>query len=193
LKLRYRNTILVYLEIDHESLFPDQWLYVHSTDITMGRISNFRNWHTSLNGDRKSTILCLEYWCNFEDDLWKKPDPEIIAIAKKEMEVSGLAGKTPVKKGFVYKIPRSYPVYFKGYKQILKPVEEYLTGIENLYVIGRYGTYKYNNQDHSVLMGLLAAENILENKGHNLWNINTDYEDYQESSVITKTGLSPAD
>jgi hypothetical protein len=38
-------------------------------------------------------------------------------------------------------------------------------------------------------MGRLAVENILQNKGHNLWEINTDYDNYQESSVITKTGL----
>ena len=69
------------------------------------------------------------------------------------------------------------------------PVENYLKTIESLHVIGRYGSFKYNNQDQSILMGMLAAENILENKNHNLWNINTDYEDYQEASVITKTGL----
>ena len=71
----------------------------------------------------------------------------------------------------------------------LKPIEQYLAGIQNLSVIGRYGSFKYNNQDHSILMGLLACENILNGAKHNLWEINTDYEDYQESSVITDTGL----
>ena len=69
-------------------------------------------------------------------------------------------------------------------------MEDYLSGIENLHVIGRYGAFKYNNQDHSILMGMLAAENILEGKSHDLWEINTDYETYQESYVITETGLS---
>ena len=81
-------------------------------------------------------------------------------------------------------------VYFRKYKEILTPIEEYLTSIENLQVIGRYGAYKYNNQDHSILMGMLASENILEGKKNDLWGINTDYELYQEASIITKTGLT---
>ncbi len=74
-------------------------------------------------------------------------------------------------------------------RQPLKLVENYLRGLKKLQVIGRYGSFKYNNQDHSILMGMLAAENITSNTKHDLWDINTDYE-YQESSVITKTGLS---
>ena len=69
-------------------------------------------------------------------------------------------------------------------------MEEYLSSVEGLHVIGRYGAYKYNNQDHSILMGMRAAQNILDKAGHNLWEINTDYEVYQEASVITKTGLA---
>ena len=101
-----------------------------------------------------------------------------------------LIGNSKISEGFVYKIPRCYPVYSRGYKDKLKPVEEYLTSVKNLHVIGRYGAFKYNNQDHSILMGMLAAENIDKNAGHNLWEINTDYEDYQEKSTITASGLS---
>ena len=64
-----------------------------------------------------------------------------------------------------------------------------LDSIRNLHVIGRYGAFKYNNQDHSIFMGLLASENILEGKNHDLWEINTDYDTYQEGSVIDETGL----
>ena len=87
------------------------------------------------------------------------------------------------------RIPRSYPVYFNHYKEFIKPVQDYLDGIDNLHVIGRYGAYKYNNQDHSIFMGLLAAENMIDNKSNDLWEINTDYDTYQESSVINETGL----
>jgi hypothetical protein len=39
-------------------------------------------------------------------------------------------------------------------------------------------------------MGILAAENVLSgHPNHDLWQINTDYDNYQESSVITETGL----
>ena len=131
----------------------------------------------------------MEYWCYDEDEFWNWNEEKLIALGKEELKKTGLIGNAEISAGYVYKIPRCYPVYGTGYKEVLKPVEDYLTTIKNLQVIGRYGAFKYNNQDHSILMGKLAAENILENKKHNLWEINTDYDSYQESSVITKTGL----
>ncbi|MCB8994351.1 MAG: FAD-dependent oxidoreductase [Bacteroidales bacterium] len=187
--LKFRNTILVYLSIDKTDLFTDQWLYIHSADLKMGRITNFRNWVPELYGDKKETILCLEYWCNFEDPEWQLDDDAYIALGTEEISKTGLISDGKVIAGKVIRIPRCYPVYFKGYKEKLKPIEEYLDTIENLQVIGRYGAYKYNNQDHSILMGILAAENLFSESKNELWKINTDYETYQESSVITKTGL----
>ncbi len=191
--LKFRNTILVYLRIDTNGLFPDQWLYIHSKNMKAGRITNFRNWVPEMYGKEEDTILCLEYWCNFEDPEWKLEDEEYISIASREIIQTGLIGDGNVREGKVVRIPRCYPVYFRGYKEKLKPIEDYLDSIEKLQAIGRYGAYKYNNQDHSIFMGILAAENILENKSHNLWEINTDYETYQESSIITKTGLVKTD
>lgn len=187
--LKFRNTIIVYLNVQAKDLFPDNWLYVHSADLRMGRLTNFRNWVPQVNGKEQSTICALEYWCYDEDDFWNWSDEKLIELGKEELRKTGLINNAEISAGHVYKIPRCYPVYGSGYKDTLIPVENYLKTIDNLHVIGRYGAFKYNNQDHSILMGMLAAENILENKNHNLWNINTDYEDYQEASVITKTGL----
>jgi protoporphyrinogen oxidase len=187
--LKFRNTILVYLSVDKTELFSDQWLYIHSADLKMGRITNFRNWVPELYGNHNESILCLEYWCNFEDPEWQMDDDSYIAMGTEEISKTGLIGNGKVIAGKVVRIPRCYPVYFKGYKDKLKPIEEYLDTIENLQVIGRYGAYKYNNQDHSILMGIIAAENVFADKKNELWKINTDYETYQESSVITKTGL----
>ncbi|RPI45620.1 MAG: amine oxidase, partial [Bacteroidetes bacterium] len=188
--LKFRNTILVYLRLDRTDLFTDQWLYIHEPSVRMGRVTNFRNWLPTIYGDSASTILCLEYWCYFEDELWGMSDGQLVEMAGKEITTTGLVGEGEVREGHVVRLPRCYPVYFRGYHQVLKPVEEYLSSVKGLHVIGRYGAYKYNNQDHSILMGMLAAENILLNAGHNLWDINTDYEVYQEASVITRTGLT---
>lgn len=187
--LKFRNTIIVYLNVQAKNLFPDNWLYVHSSDLQMGRLTNFRNWVPEINGKEQSTICALEYWCYDEDEFWNWNDDKLITLGKEELRKTGLIGKAEISAGHVYKIHRCYPVYSTGYKETLKPVENYLSTIKNLHVIGRYGAFKYNNQDHSILMGKLAAENILKGTSHNLWEINTDYEDYQESSVITKTGL----
>ena len=187
--LQFRNTILVYLQVDADSHFPDQWIYVHSAELQTGRITNFKNWVPSIIQGQKETILCLEYWCYDDDPMWKMDHVALIALATKEIYQTTLIPQNTVLDGKVIRVPKCYPVYAKGYRAHLDPVEQYLSVQVGLSVIGRYGAFKYNNQDHSILMGLLVSENITKNTEHNLWDINTDYE-YQESCRITATGLS---
>jgi protoporphyrinogen oxidase len=187
--LRFRNTLLVYLHVDGSDHFPDQWLYVHSPDLLMGRVTNFRNWVPELYGKAQTTILALEYWCYDEDATWHESDGSLVNRAAQEMRSTGLIGQARVLDGSVSRIRRCYPVYARGYKKHLEPVVSWLRGFRGLTPIGRYGAFKYNNQDHSILMGLLAAENLLQGANHDLWAVNTDYDSYQESAKITATGL----
>ena len=186
--LKFRNTILVYLLVDHPELFPDNWLYINSTELHVGRITNFRNWSNKLYGDADKTILALEYWCNFEDEFWQMPEQEIINLASEELRQTGIVKDAPILDGFVYYIPRCYPVYEKGYRPNLDRVKTYLDQIQGLQAIGRYGAFNYTNQDHSILMGLLAAENVANAHQHDLWKINSEAQ-YQEDSVIDDSGL----
>lgn len=187
-QLKFRNTILVFLKVEAIDLFPDNWLYIHADNLQTGRITNFRNWSPNLYGEEKNSILALEYWCYDADENWTSDNEKLIALATEEIRKTGLIGDAQVSAGHVHRVKNCYPVYNCGYKESLKPVEAYLKTIENLDVIGRYGAFKYNNQDHSILMGILAAENIAHGTNHNLWEINTDYE-YQESAEISETGL----
>ena len=186
--LYFRNTILVYLKINKKKIFTDQWIYLHSKNLNVGRITNFSNWNSMINNSSKNTILCMEFWCYNEDSIWKNSDKDISALAIKELIQTNLVSSKSIIDTKVVKIPKCYPVYFKNYKKNLRPVIKYLKTLKRLNVIGRYGSYKYNNQDHSILMGILVAENLTLNKNHDLWSVNTDY-DYQEKSEITKTGL----
>ena len=188
-KLKFRNTILVYLRVSGEDLFPDQWIYVQSPELKLGRMTNFRNWGPHLNSGKPDTILCLEYWCFSEDDAWKMDDEGWARVAIPELRKTGLIGDRQILDAHVHRVPRCYPVYHLGYKEALRPVEEYLRTIQGLDLIGRYGSFKYNNQDHSILMGLLAAEKVANEASHDLWSINSNYEDYQESTRITESGL----
>lgn len=184
-KLFFRNTILVYLEIERENLFEDNWIYIHSPDVRHGRITNFRNWCSSLNKDKKSTILCMEFWAFEKDKIWKSEDDFIYKLAENELKKIGLIEKSEKILNYkTIKVPRSYPVYEIGYKEHLQNIESFLNEISNLSVIGRYGSFKYNNQDHSILMGILAAENIIYDKNVDLWEINTD-TNYQEDGEVT--------
>jgi len=177
--LRFRNTILVYLEITGANPFPDQWIYVHATELNTGRISNFRNWVPSINRGLPSAILCLEYWCYDADAIWQEADEVLIQQAQTELLSTGLVTGDAIQRGHVVRLHRSYPVYDRGYKTAVETVSEYLKTFTNLQAIGRYGAFKYNNQDHSILMGILAAENLTRETKHDLWTVNAD-DEYQE-------------
>jgi protoporphyrinogen oxidase len=190
-QLQFRNTILVYLEVLNCNPWPDNWIYIHSPDLLFGRVTNFRNWVPQLYGKSPHAILAMEYWCNSEDPLWTRDDPSLIEQARGELVRSGLVdAPDKLGRGLVLRVPRVYPVYRRGYQQHLKVIRDYLATIQGMDVIGRYGSFKYNNQDHSILMGRLAAENYLEGTSHDLWAINTDYDRYQEECSITETGLT---
>lgn len=186
--LKFRNTILVYLKVAGKNPFPDQWIYVHAENLQTGRITNFKNWTQSINKGQNSNIICLEYWCYDEDEIWGRDDVKLIELATKELYATGLVEADLIQDGYVQRVPKCYPVYSSGYRDILEPIQDYLRGVKLVTPIGRYGSFKYNNQDHSILMGLLASENLLGQSYTDLWTINTDYE-YQESTRITATGL----
>ncbi len=188
-QLTFRNTILVYLNVAGRDLFPDQWIYVHAAELEVGRVTNFRNWIPEICRHSPNSILSLEYWCYDEDAKWTASDESLIEQAKSEMRRTGLIGDAEITDGHVIRIPRCYPVYARNYKQHLSVITDYVSQFQGLTPIGRYGSFKYNNQDHSILMGLLAAENILQRQENDLWSINTDYESYQEAATITASGL----
>ena len=187
-ELKFRNTILVYLEVKGNNPFPDQWIYVHAQNLLTGRITNFSNWTKTINRNEEHHIICLEYWCYDSDEIWIQEDSKLISLATRELYETKLILNDTILRGFVRRVPKCYPVYSSGYRTILEPIQEYLNTILTITPIGRYGSFKYNNQDHSILMGMLAANNLLGVEQTDLWSINTDYE-YQEASRITTSGL----
>jgi len=187
--LNYRDFLTVSLIVNRRDLFKDNWIYIHDPDVKVGRIQNFKNWSPYMVPNQEKTCLGLEYFCFEGDELWTMTDQELIELGKKESEILGLVNASEVEEGIVVRMPKAYPVYDAMYQEALGDIRYFLDKIHNLQLVGRNGMHKYNNQDHSIIMGILAAENILENKDHDLWQINTDYDTYQESSVINETGL----
>jgi protoporphyrinogen oxidase len=133
----------------------------------------------------------MEYWCNPEDPLWTESDDALVHRATQEILQTGLIGTAKILDGKVIRVSRCYPVYAKNYRRHVDTITSYLDTFQGLTPIGRYGAFKYNNQDHSILMGILAAENLVLQRRHDLWTVNTDYETYQESATITQAGLVP--
>jgi len=189
-RLRYRNALIVYLKVEAQDLFPDQWIYVHEPALSVGRITNFRNWIPELYGASPHTILSLELWHDPDDAAWRESDAFHIQRATRDLLKTGLIHGARITSGHVVRVPFCYPVYELGYKSHLKLLQDYLETVPGLHAIGRCGSFKYNNQDHSILMGILAAEKIALARNHDLWAVNAD-DAYQESALIDETGLVP--
>lgn len=182
--LKYRNTTLVYLKIADINLFKDNWLYIHDPLVQVGRITNFNNWSGGRINNTDESILALEYWSYDNDKLWNYDDETLIALAKRDIVQTGLVKKESVVDGYVVRLHRSYPVYESGYTDKMLCIQKAADSINCISFIGRNGSFKYNNQDHSILMGIMAAKNImLGYRKYNLWKINSDCK-YQEDGKM---------
>lgn len=178
-RLSYRAFILVGLIVDRADLFPDQWIYVHSPEVKVGRIQNFKNWSAATVPDPRKTSLGMEYFCTEGDDTWTMSDAELIALATRELASLGLADIGDVEDGVVFRQTRAYPVYDREYRKHLEVIQRFLATIDNLQTIGRNGLHRYNNQDHSMLTAMLAVRNLL-GEDHDLWSVNTERSYYEE-------------
>jgi protoporphyrinogen oxidase len=180
--LRYRDFLTVALILDKDGLFPDNWIYIHTPGVKVGRIQNFNNWSRAMVPDAGHTCLGLEYFCFEGDGLWNSKDEDLIALAAREIAELGLAEGAKVVDGTVVRMPKAYPVYDSTYREHLAVAQEYLDKIPNLHMVGRNGMHKYNNQDHSMLTAMLTLEN-LDGAGHDVWSVNTDFEYHEEQKV----------
>lgn len=180
--LKYRDFLIVGLIINHAHLFPDNWIYIHCPQVKVGRIQNFKNWSPDMVPDQATTCLGLEYFCNEDDDLWAMKDEALIALGTAELSQLGLVNPDLVVDGLVIRQRKAYPVYDQTYRTHLTTIQNYLDRFHNLQTVGRNGMHRYNNQDHSMLTGLLAAKNILGEQ-HALWQVNTDRSYYEEMLV----------
>ena len=178
-QLTYRDFLTVCLIVDQSHLFPDNWIYIHDPNVRVGRIQNFKNWSPAMVPDKAKTSLGLEYFCNEGDDLWCTPDAELIELGRREVARIGLARPEDVVDGCVVRVPKAYPVYDADYREHLEVVRDYVASFTNLQTIGRNGLHRYDNQDHAMVTGMLAVENLLDGARHDVWSVNTDQE-YQE-------------
>jgi protoporphyrinogen oxidase len=180
--LRYRDFLTVGLILRERNRFSDNWIYIHDPDVKVGRVQNYKSWSPEMVPDPKYCCYGLEYFCFEGDGLWSSPDPELIALAKKELEQVKLAAAADVVDGCVIRQPKAYPVYDDDYKHHVEIIRRALdTHCPNLHLVGRNGMHKYNNQDHAMMTALLAARNIIAGeKKFDVWAVNEDGE-YHES------------
>ncbi len=179
-ELRYRDFLIVTLKIRGANLFPDNWIYVHAPDVAVGRIQNFNNWSPEMSPDPDVTCLGMEYFCSEGDALWNNSDAELFERAKRELEHLGLARGREVMDGSVLRVRKAYPVYDATYRKSQQAFRHFLNTVPNLQVAGRNGLHRYNNQDHAMLSGIMAARNLL-GANYNVWGVNDDGHYLEES------------
>ena len=188
--LQYRDFITVGLLVDHLTVrerdggpLKDNWIYVQEPDVLVGRLQIFNNWSPYLVADSTKTWIGLEYFCYQTDALWKMADEDLKKFAIGEVEKIGILKGSDVSDAHVVRVPKTYPAYFGTYDRF-HLIREFLDRFGNLYLVGRNGMHKYNNQDHSMLTAMTAVDNILAGiiGKDNVWSINTEMEYHEEEA-----------
>jgi protoporphyrinogen oxidase len=176
-------------------IVKDNWIYIQEPDVLVGRLQIFNNWSPAMVADANKAWIGLEYFCNETDALWKKGDREIIELAKSELASMNMLEHEDVLDATVIRMPKTYPAYFGTYDRFPE-LRSWFDGFENLFLIGRNGMHKYNNQDHSMLTAMMAVDNIVANvrSRDNLWALNTeqDYHEQKQEFQSTRASEQPA-
>ena len=186
--LMYRDFITVGLLVDHLAItekdgtsLKDNWIYIQEPDVLLGRLQIFNNWSPWLVDSPDKVWIGLEYFCNETDVLWKLSDEQMAKLAITEVAQIGILKAQDVEDWHVVHVPKTYPAYFGSYDRF-GVIREYVDEIRNLFLVGRNGMHKYNNQDHSMLTAMTAVENIVNGvtTKDNIWAINTEVEYHEE-------------
>ncbi len=178
--LKYRNHISVHISIDTK-LFNDNWIYVHSPNLKMARISDFSNFSKAMSPEG-TFPLTLEYFCYEKDDIWNENDENIINFAIDELRQI-FDTNFQILDTHVSRNAKAYPVIKTGYQNEINVIKGWIQQEENITAIGRSGMFKYNNQDHAMATGLYASRNYLGYGEYDPWNVNIDGEYHEEENI----------
>jgi protoporphyrinogen oxidase len=176
-KLKVKNTTGIKT---HNDIIPDNWIYIQESGVKIGRLSFFNNFSETMVKDKNTVLLGTEYFVYENDELWNLSDAEMTALAAQELDEIGIISKEDVLDSVVHKITKAYPSYIGSYDEFPK-IQEFTDSIKNLFLMGRNGMHRYNNQDHSMLSAMQIVDNIRTESGHmeNVWAVNTE-KDYHE-------------
>lgn len=190
--LRYRDHISVNL-IVRGNPFPDNWMYVHSGDVAVARIANYRNFSTEMSANSGLSPITAEYFAWPSDELSAASDGTLVARATDELGRLGIVDPADVVNAFVVRSSGAYPALDLDYRGHVEAIRTWIDGLDNLTPIGRTGMFKYNNQDHAIATGILGARKCMGYGQLDPWLVNIDAE-YQEAERTDQQAvLVPSD
>jgi protoporphyrinogen oxidase len=199
--LQYRDFVTVGLLVNKlvvkdlknpHTLIKDNWIYIQEPEVRAGRLQIFNNWSPYLIRDPNTVWIGVEYFCYQSDDLWTMPEKEMAALASRELATIGIIDEADILDATVLRMPKTYPAYFGTYDRF-DELRDYLLRFQNLFMVGRNGMHKYNNQDHSMLTAMTAVDNILSGRldQSNIWAVNTEAEYHEEKPLETVPEAHP--
>jgi len=164
-----------------KQLIRDNWIYIQEPDVQLGRLQVFNNWSPFMVADSANVWLGLEYFCNQSDEIWNLSDERMVALATEELSKIGIIDATEVLDATVLRMEKTYPAYFGTYDRFGE-IREHVDRYANLFLIGRNGMHRYNNQDHSMLTAMMAVDDIIAGKTDKtgLWEVNTEMDYHEE-------------
>jgi protoporphyrinogen oxidase len=182
--LRYRSIITVNLLLNRAAPLPDNWIYLHAPEIRAGRLQFYGNWTPAMVPVPGASSLGFEYFCFEGDDLWRAADEALIQLAQEDLARLGFLAAPEVFDGLVVRYAKAYPLYEEGFQPRLKLIRDWLGQFANLYCIGRYGQFRYNNMDHAIMTGLLAVRQM-RGEPVDPWSVNAEAEYLEETSRLS--------
>lgn len=178
-RMRYRDQVYLFITFDRDRITDDQWIYFPEKDVPFGRVSEMRNFSRKMSPQGKTSLL-IEFFCFEGDDIWNMEREALTALTVGYLERLGFAKKEEVRHTYLIRQKKVYPIYDTEYGEYLSGVTEYLDGFENLYAVGRPGRFRYNNQDHSLEMGIMAARSVTNGTPCDLDAVGTEKEYFEE-------------
>jgi len=182
-KLRYRSQVYLFVTLDKKKLTDDQWIYFPNKNIPFGRVSEMKNFSSKMCSSDDTTSLFIEFFCFADDKIWNSSAEELFELSLPYFVKFGFFECGDVRKYYKLQEKDVYPIYDLEYEDNLKIIKDYLDKFVNLHYIGRPGRFRYNNQDHSLEMGILAARGIIEGKKIDIENVGQE-KNYFESGYV---------
>jgi protoporphyrinogen oxidase len=155
-------------------IIPDTWIYIQERSVKVGRLQIFNNWSPYLVNDQDTSWIGMEYFCSEGDELWRKSDEALSSFAIDELDRINIIDKNKVLDSTIIRVKKAYPTSFGSYNQF-NIIREYVDKFENLFVIGRNGSFKYDSTDYYMLTAMIAVDNIINEvkTKDNIWEVET--------------------
>lgn len=184
-RLEYRDFITVgvlYKRLAPAAGVPDNWIYVQEPGVKVGRLQIFNNWSPYMVADPGTVWVGLEFFARDDDSLWAMSDEALKVLAVREMAQIGMAHEADALDATVIRMPKAYPGYFGEAFERFDRLRAVLDGMPNLWLVGRNGMHRYNNQDHSMLSARAAVQAIIGGRTDKaaLWAVNVDDSYHEE-------------